>query len=48
MLTGVTELAVGTRAQAMMGDRVAARKSYDDFLTLWKDADPKAEYARLQ
>ena len=44
------------RAQVMMGDEVAARKSYQDFLTLWKDADPdipvyeqaKAEYAKLQ
>jgi tetratricopeptide (TPR) repeat protein len=44
------------RAQAMMGDAPSARKSYQDFLTLWKDADPdipiyqqaKAEYARLQ
>jgi hypothetical protein len=44
------------RAQAMMGNKAAARKSYQDFLTLWKDADPdipiykqaKAEYARLQ
>ncbi|HUK43069.1 MAG TPA: hypothetical protein VLW48_01365, partial [Candidatus Bathyarchaeia archaeon] len=44
------------RAQVMMGDNNAARKSYQDFLTLWKDADPdipiyrqaKAEYARLQ
>jgi serine/threonine protein kinase/DNA-binding winged helix-turn-helix (wHTH) protein/tetratricopeptide (TPR) repeat protein len=44
------------RAQAMMGDKAAARKSYKDFLTLWKDADPdipiykkaKAEYAALQ
>ena len=43
------------RAQAMMGDKDAARKAYQDFLTLWKDADPdipiykqaKAEYARL-
>jgi tetratricopeptide (TPR) repeat protein len=43
------------RAQAMMGDRFAARKTYEDFLTSWKDADPdiplykdaKAEYARL-
>ena len=43
------------RAQVMMGDKVAARKSYEDFLTLWKDADPdipiykqaKAEYAKL-
>ena len=44
------------RAQVMMGDKDAARKSYQDFLTLWKDADPdipiyrqaKAEYARLR
>ena len=44
------------RAQAMMGDKAAARKSYQDFLSLWKDADPdipiyqqaKAEYARLR
>ncbi len=44
------------RGQAMMGDKDAARKSYQDFLTLWKDADPdipiykeaKAEYAKLQ
>jgi len=43
------------RAQVMMGDKDAARKSYQDFLTLWKDADPdipiyrqaKAEYAKL-
>ena len=43
------------RAQAMMGDTVAARKSYQDFLTLWQDADrdipiykqAKAEYAKL-
>ena len=43
------------RAQVMMGDKGAARKSYQDFLTLWRDADPdipiyqqaKAEYARL-
>jgi len=44
------------RAQAIMGDKAAARKSYQDFLTLWKDADSdipiykqaKAEYAKLQ
>jgi serine/threonine protein kinase/DNA-binding winged helix-turn-helix (wHTH) protein/tetratricopeptide (TPR) repeat protein len=44
------------RVQAMMGDKEAARKSYQDFLTLWKDADPdipiykqaKAEYAKLR
>jgi hypothetical protein len=39
-----------------MGNQAAARKSYKDFLTLWKDADSdipiyqqaKAEYARLR
>jgi len=44
------------RAQALNGDGAAARKSYQDFLGLWKDADPnipilkqaKAEYAKLQ
>jgi eukaryotic-like serine/threonine-protein kinase len=44
------------RAQAMMGDKEAARKSSQDFLSLWKDADPdipiykqaKVEYAKLQ
>ena len=44
------------RAQMMMGEKEAARKSYNDFLTLWKDADPdipiykqaKAEYAKLK
>jgi DNA-binding winged helix-turn-helix (wHTH) protein/tetratricopeptide (TPR) repeat protein len=43
------------RAQKMMGDEAAARKSYDTFLDLWKNADPdipiyqqgKAEFARL-
>jgi len=43
------------RAWAMMGDNAAARKSYQDFLTLWKDADPdlpifreaQAEFAKL-
>jgi hypothetical protein len=42
--------------QKVMGDQAAARKSYEDFLTLWKDADSdipiyqqaKAEYARLR
>ena len=39
-----------------MGEEAAAGKSYADFLTLWKDADPdipiykqaKAEYAGLR
>jgi eukaryotic-like serine/threonine-protein kinase len=44
------------RAQKMMGNEAAARRSYEDFLTLWKDADSdlpiyqqaKAEYATLR
>jgi len=44
------------RAFAMQGDTAKARAAYQDFLTLWKDADPdipilkqaKAEYAKLQ
>lgn len=44
------------RARALNGDTAAARKSYQDFLALWKDADPdipilrqaKAEYAKLR
>jgi eukaryotic-like serine/threonine-protein kinase len=43
------------RAQKMMGDEASARKWYEDFLALWKSADPdipilkqaKAEYAKL-
>src|SRR5262249_24853567 len=43
------------RAKRISSDVTAARKSYQEFLTLWKDADPdipiyrqaKAEYARL-
>jgi eukaryotic-like serine/threonine-protein kinase len=43
------------RAQKMMGDNTAARKSYEEFLNIWKDADPdipiyrqaRAEYAQL-
>jgi tetratricopeptide (TPR) repeat protein len=44
------------RAYAMQGDTANARAAYQDFVTLWKDADPdipiliaaKAEFAKLK
>jgi ATP/maltotriose-dependent transcriptional regulator MalT len=44
------------RAYAMQGDTAKARSAYQDFLALWKEADPdvpilkqaKTEYAKLQ
>jgi hypothetical protein len=44
------------RAYLLQGDTAKAKTAYQDFLTLWKDADPdipilkqaKAEYAKLQ
>ena len=44
------------RAYAMQGDTAKGKTAYQDFLTLWKDADPdipilkqaKAEYAKLE
>jgi hypothetical protein len=44
------------RSYALSGDTVKAKTAYEDFFTLWKDADPnipilkeaRAEYAKLQ
>jgi len=44
------------RSYSLQGDAAKARTAYQDFLTLWKDADPnvpilkesKAEYAKLE
>jgi eukaryotic-like serine/threonine-protein kinase len=44
------------RAYALQGDTAKSKSAYQDFLTLWKDAEPdipilkqaKAEYAKLQ
>jgi eukaryotic-like serine/threonine-protein kinase len=55
-ITGpLAQLQLG-RAQRLMGDHASARKSYEEFLSIWKDADPdlpiyrqaKAEYAQLK
>ncbi len=52
---GLAQLGLG-RAQALAGNAAEARKSYQDFLALWKNADPdipilkeaKAESAKLR
>jgi serine/threonine protein kinase/tetratricopeptide (TPR) repeat protein len=54
-LGALAHLGLG-RAYALTGDAAKARVAYQDFLALWKDADPdipilkeaKAEYAKLQ
>jgi serine/threonine protein kinase/tetratricopeptide (TPR) repeat protein len=54
-LIPLSQLNVG-RAYALQGDLGKARTAYQDFLALWKDADPdipilkeaRAEYAKLQ
>ena len=51
----VARLQLG-RAYTVSGEKIKAKAAYQDFLSLWKDADPdvpilkqaKAEYARLQ
>ena len=43
------------RAHTLSGNKAKAKSAYEEFLTLWKDADPeipilkqaKAEYAKL-
>ncbi len=55
ILGALARLQLG-RAKALDGDKDGASHAYQDFLTLWKDADPdipilmqaKAEYAKLQ
>jgi eukaryotic-like serine/threonine-protein kinase len=55
LIGALAHLQIG-RAYAMQGDTAKARAAYQDFLTLWKDADPdvpvliaaKSEYAKLQ
>jgi tetratricopeptide (TPR) repeat protein len=53
-LSALAKLQIG-RAYAMQGDATNSRAAYEDFLNLWKDADPdipifqqaKAEFAKL-
>jgi hypothetical protein len=55
LLGPLAHLGLG-RSYALSGDTTKARTAYQDFLSLWKDADPdipvlkeaKAEYAKLQ
>ncbi|MGA8312474.1 MAG: hypothetical protein WB755_20755, partial [Terriglobales bacterium] len=55
VLGALAHLQLG-RAKAVSGDKEGASAAYQDFFTLWKNADPdipilkqaKAEYAKLQ
>ena len=55
VFAAVAHLYLG-RVYAMQGDTPEAKVAYQNFLTLWKDADPdtpslkqaKAEYSKLQ
>jgi len=55
IIGALAHLQIG-RAYAMSGDTTKAKAAYQDFLTLWKDADPgipilkeaRSEYAKLQ
>jgi len=55
-LLGALSLLQLARAEVMMGDIAGARQQYQDFFSLWKDADndipiltqARAEYAKLQ
>jgi hypothetical protein len=52
----LAHLQIGRASYALQGDTAKAKAAYQDFLTLWKDADPnipvliaaKAEYAKLK
>jgi tetratricopeptide (TPR) repeat protein len=54
-IAAVARLQLG-RAYALTGDKIKSRDAYQDFLTLWRDADPdipilkqaQSEYAKLQ
>jgi len=55
-ITGALAYLGLARAYAIEGDTTKARAAYQDFLALWKDADPdipilkqaKAEYVKLR
>ena len=54
-LGALSRLQLG-RAYAMSGDKAKAQRAYQEFFTLWKDADSdipiliaaKSEYAKMQ